>query len=246
MLTIVTYLWKGADARRVFLPSHVATLAACFARTLSTPHRVVCVSSVAGDYGPHVHVVTPPAIVDLLGKLSTPEGARFPSSYRRLWTFSDDAKAALGARLFALDVDFVPVADLAPVVERDEPFVGWRPFMKWGNARRLGGGMYLLDAGVHTHVFDDFVRNPSVAIAAARRAGYRGSDQAWLSYKLANTVPVWGPNVGLYSIRDLREGRDPLPADARGVQFNGPVKPWDSSLDWVKRYWHDGSRSHAA
>src|SRR5690606_10771317 len=99
---------------------------------------------------------------------------------------------------------------------------------------RVGGGLYLLRTGTRTDVFDRF--NGPSSIAEARAAGYRGSDQAWLSYVLKG-CPVYGPEAGLYSLRDMDNGRRPPPPDARLVQHNGTRKPWSSRVPWVRRAW---------
>ena len=125
------------------------------------------------------------------------------------------------------------MGDWSPLFARTEDFVGWRPLRTWGKTLRFGGGIYLLTPGTRTAVWSTFRGPPS--IAEARAAGFRGSDQAWLSYKLAAREPYYGREAGIYSIRDLNNGRSPLPADARMVHFNGHVKPWTSPLPWVKR-----------
>lgn len=234
MISIVTWLWRGDDPRRVFLPEHVTTLAGTFRRTLSIPHRFICISDDTSGFGAGVEVIQTPVAAAKLGQIKSPEGARFPSCYRRLWCWSDEAKM-LGEKIFVIDVDLLVLKDLASVIERPEDFVGWRPLAHWGNRSRIGGGMYLLKTGSHTHVYDSFHGQPS--IMEARKAGYRGSDQAWLSYKVGRTAKVWPDNIGIYSIRDMDNGRKPLPADARAVQFNGPTKMWHSSLPWVKEHW---------
>jgi hypothetical protein len=60
-----------------------------------------------------------------------------------------------------------------------------------------------------------------------------------LSYKLAEKVPIYGRDSGLYSIRDLG-GDHELPKDARLVQFNGPDKPWSyrGRAGWVAHHWN--------
>ena len=232
MVSIVCYLWKGSDPRRIFLPQHVTALARAFKRTLSVPHRFICVSDRLDGFGPEVEVIKTPPAVAALGQLQSPEGARFPSCYRRLWTFSDETRV-LGERVLLTDIDLVVLKDMAPHLKRSEDFVGWRPKAKWGkHTHRLGGGMYLLKTGARTHVFNDF--RGAESIARARAAGYRGSDQAWISYQLGKRAATWPQSAGLYSIRDLRDGALPLPKDAVAVQFNGPQKPWSSKLGWVR------------
>ena len=234
-VSIVTWLWPGEDPRRIFLPKYATTLASTFRRTLSIPHRFICISDDTSGFGEGVEVIHTPPAAAKLGQLKSPEGTRFPSCYRRLWAFSEEAKKILGDRIFVVDVDFLVLKDLAHVIGRDEDFVGWRPLAQWGNRSRIGGGMYLLKTGTHTHVYDSFVGQRS--IQEARRAGFRGSDQAWLSYKLGRTATIWPNNLGIYSIRDFDNGRKPLPKDAIAVQWNGPQKQWMSQLDWVKKAW---------
>lgn len=233
MISIVVWLWNGP---RHFLPQHVTTLAKSIKRTLSVPHRFICVTDFTQGFGPEVEVVPMPPAAEALGRLRTPEAKHFPSCYARLWTFSEEAKV-LGERLFLTDIDLVVIKDLAPLFNRTEDFVGWRPKATWGKSDRIGGGMYLLTAGAHRAVYDDFRGAPSIAVA--KRAGYRGSDQAWISYCLGRSAAVWPKSAGLYSIRDLRNGLDPLPVDAVAVQFNGPSssKPHNSPLKWVREHW---------
>lgn len=237
MISIVVYLWRGEDPRRVFLPEHVNSLRAAVQRTLSIAHRFICVSDESAGLAGNVEWIRTPAAAARLGEIRTIEGQRFPSCYRRLWTFSSEAAAAIGGRIMVLDIDLVPLRDFAHLFRRQEPFVGWRPLAKWGTHDRIGGGMYLMDAGAHPEVFDRFTDDPRARQQEARRAGYRGSDQAWISYCLGSKVPVWSDQEGIYSIRDMKDGSEPLPADACLVQFNGSVKPWQSKLAWVRSNW---------
>lgn len=234
VLSILCWLWQEPGPRK-FLPQHVNVLQQMFVRTLTVPHRFICVADSADGFSSEVEVViTPPAALEA-GQLRSPEGPRFPSCYRRLWAFSEEARQVFGERVFLTDIDIVLIRDIGPLIERDEDFVGWRPIARWGKRNdRIGGGMYLLRTGSRTRVWTDFKGQKSIAVARAH--GFRGSDQAWISHCLGRN-PVWPQNCGLYSIRDLHDGRDPLPADARLVQFNGTTKPWDSRIEWVRQHW---------
>lgn len=234
-LTFLCWLWRGSNLTgREFLPAHVGVLARMVARHCPVPHRFVCLADRPKGFPAGVEALATPPAAARLAQLPSPEGGRFPACYRRLWAFSAEA-AALGDRLVVMDVDLVILGSLAPLLERTEPFVGWRPLASWGGRQRIGGGLYALTAGARQDIWEDF--RPPASIAEARAAGFRGSDQAWMSYRLAESCPVWGPEAGLYSIRDMANGRAPLPPDARLVQFNGPVKPWQSSLSWVRAHW---------
>lgn len=233
MLSVVCWLWGGRGLGvRPYRPAHVNVLASMLRRHLRVPHELVCITDQTEGFDDTVRVAPMPAAAADLGKLKTPEGGRFPSCYRRLWLFSSEARQ-LGQRFLLVDIDVVLTGDITHLVQRDEPFVGWRPRAGWGNNNRIGGGLYLMEAGARTDVFEQF-RGPA-SIAKARAAGFRGSDQAWISYQLRQGVACWPDGSGIYSVRDLKNGK--LPADARLVQFNGTRKPWDRSWSWVEEHY---------
>lgn len=234
MISIVTWIWD--DGFRTYLPEHVNTLQKMFARHLKQPHRFICIADKTEGFSSDVEVIQTPVEAAKVGALRSPEGARFPSCYRRLWMFSDEAKA-LGDQVLLIDVDLVVANDVWPIVNRQEDFVGWRPYRDWGNQLRFGGGIYLLRTGTRSHVWKDF--NGATSIAKARGKGYRGSDQAWISFKLAATEPYWSKDDGIYSIRDFnKDPPDVIPSDARIVQTNGGRKPWHlQHLPWVRENW---------
>lgn len=184
-----------------------------------------------GDFSDDVEILAMPKAAESLGRYTTPEAPNFPSCYRRLWMFSDEARR-LGERVMLVDVDMVLTGNIDHLFDRAAPFVGWKPRQSWGHGPRLGGGMYLMTPGAHVEVFDGFKGHTS--ISEARAAGFRGSDQAWISHNLCGNVDFWPQESGIYSIRDLGQK---LPKDARLVQFNGRIKPWQSDLPWVREHW---------
>lgn len=234
MKTVCCWIWGGGT--RQYTPGHVNVLARMFKRHLTEPHRFVCVTDETEGFDKGVEVFpTPKKAVDA-GRFKSPEGVRFPSCYRRLWMFSEGAKV-LGDRILLIDVDLVVLKDVSPIFDLTDDFVGWRPYRDWGAQMRYGGGIYLLTPGTRTKVWDRFREHPQQAINSARAAGFRGSDQAWLSYALGPKEPHWPKGAGIYSIRDFPKTPTAPPADARLVQFNGPVKPWNSPLMWARQNW---------
>lgn len=233
MITISCWLWNDGGSRE-FLPKHVNRLYEMVKRNITIPFRFVCITDEKGDFADGVEVMPEPAACKPLAALRSPEGARFPSCYRRLWMFSEEAKC-LGEKVLQIDIDVIIVDDITPIVDRDVDFMGWRPYRDWGAKTRFGGGLYLMKPGTRTQVYNDFHGLPS--IAKARAAGYRGSDQAWLSYKLGPHDPYFERTSGIYSIRDMvnfnPSDRYRLPEDARIVQLNGPQKPWSPELKHV-------------
>lgn len=228
----MTWLW--CEGFRDYCAAHVNVLARMIRRNLSLPHRFICVADAGDGFDSAVTWFPTPAEAVRIGQLRSPEGARFPNCYRRLWMWSDAARE-LGERLLLIDIDLTAHRELAPLFDRPADFVGWRPRAQWGQRERYGGGLYLLRPGTRAHVWDSFDGHRS--IRAARAAGYRGSDQAWISYALGPAEDVWPRDCGLYSIRDIQNGRLPLPRDARLVQFNGPQKPWNTPLAWAREAW---------
>jgi hypothetical protein len=233
VLSVVCWMWNVGF--RTFLPEHVNVQQRMVARHLPLAHRFICIADDTTGFSPDVEVLKTPPEAARVGLIKSPEGPRFPSCYRRLWTFSQQAKEALGERVLLMDIDLVITGNLTPLFDIDADFVGWRPFRDWGRPCRFGGGIYLLRTGTRTHVWDQFTGLSS--IDQARKAGFRGSDQAWISYLLASKEVYWDRKSGIYSIRDMRGKETMLPNDARLVQFNGPQKPWQSRLPWVGEHW---------
>lgn len=231
MKSVVCWLWN--EGFRDYRPEYVNVLHRMFQRHLPEPHRFICVTDERGQYDSGIEVMPTPEAARRIASIRTPEGGRFPSCYRRLWMFSPEA-VCLGDRVMLVDIDVVLTGDVTHLFDVDADFVGWKPRATWGNNQRIGGGLYVMTPGTQSHVWEDFRGDAS--IREARRFGYRGSDQAWMSYKLrgCSLLPY---DCGVYSIRDLDNGRKPLPSDACIVQFNGRTKPWHSALAWVRKHW---------
>jgi hypothetical protein len=204
------------------------------ARHLSLPHKFYCITDETVGFDSDVVVLSTPESARWAAELKSAENdGRFPSSYRRLWAFSEEA-IALGDRILNLDIDCVVTSALDQLLDNDADFVGWEPSSKWGHPNRIGGGTWLLKTGTRTFVWDNF--SPEEA-KRVRDLGYRGSDQAWLSYCLKNEMR-WR-NHGIYQRQDMMaSGWRALPKDARIVHFNGTHKPWQKlGIEWVKENW---------
>lgn len=233
MLGIVCFQWRTGF--RDYLPEYVNILARSVKRHLPIPHKFFCVTDETQGFSSDVEVIETPARARELGQMASPEGPRFPSSYRRLWAFSEEAKC-LGDRVMMLDIDCVITGDLSPLFEPQDDFVGWRPSSLWGKENRVAGGTWLLRTGTKTKVWTEFSKE---AAAKARAAGFRGSDQAWISYRLGSKVALWPQHCGIYQAQQMKKhGFKVLPADARIVHFNGTVKPWSlRQIPWVAKHW---------
>lgn len=268
MISIVCYLWQGP---RPFLPAYVNVLARMVAAHLPEPHRFICISDMAVGFSEDVEVIEMPAAARALGEIRTPEGDKFPSSYRRLWTFSQEARK-LGERVLLLDIDCMIVSALARLFVPQGDFIGWRVRPPAGGPPRFGGGTWLHRTGTRTHVFEDFIADPAAAIARAREAGYRGSDQAWISYCLSEREPAWPEPSGIFCAQDYRNVRRPklasgvyrrnrrrplppppaiapplkVPPGAIILHMNGAEKPWNSDDVIVRQHWRPYLERRAA
>jgi len=221
-------MWQG---ERVYLPQHVNALQRQFARYLRIPHRFICITDETDGFSADVEVIKTPAAAAQLANVKTPEGGAMPSCYRRLWVFSKEAREALGERILLTDIDCVLRDDITDMVTRDEPFVGWKPKLAWGNMNRVAGGWYLMTTGAFTDVWTDFDGD---GIAKARQSNYRGSDQAWISYKLQNRVALWDKDAGIHPASDFGSMRN-VPPSARVVHFCGNIKPWQANApEWAR------------
>lgn len=265
-ITFVCWKWTDPRGHRVFSSTHVNVLARAIARNYRAPHRFVCVTD---DFDGLDQELVHPMRMPLTGfehllnpsertqhevfipgrrsglRFSPPrhrvrQAKPFPSCYRRLWNFSEEAAELLGPQIFAIDIDVIVVADLTPLVRRRGSFVGWTDERFGWN--KVAGGAYMLRAGAHTDVWTEFDPETSPALAAA--AGYHGSDQAWMSHKLHDAVPAsqhWSGRDGLIKLKwcDHRD-REPPPS-ARLIFTSGDKPPWDQGLQqrypWIQEYW---------
>lgn len=232
-LGIVVYQWNNGF--REYLPEHVNSLARAVKRNLSIPHRFFCITEETEGFSSDVKIVPLPDEAREAAQMPSQEGPRFPASYRRLWTLSESAKC-LGDRVMVLDIDCTVTRNIDPLFEIENDFVGWRPSSSWGSRKRIGGGTWLVRTGTHAHIWEEFSRDPQAVAKRAREANYRGSDQAVLSYYLAEECTVWPEDSGIYQAQQMkRDGFKTLPADARIVHFNGRVKPWSlMQIPWIR------------
>lgn len=269
VISIVCYLWRGS---RPFRPAYVGVLARMVRAYLCEPHRFICVTDAdPKEFDPGVEVIAMPPAARALRRVASVEGEDFPASYPRLWTFSREAALFLGERVLQLDVDCMIVGSLARLLALEADFVGWSVRPPPGGPPRLGGGTWMHRTGTRPEVYERFAADPLGCRQLARQAGYRGSDQAWISYCLAGREPTWPEPSGIYCAQDYRNAwrkgvvlprprghhRGPrqvvhppltVPPDAVILHMNGKEKPWDSDDAIVRAHWrpfYDGERADA-
>jgi hypothetical protein len=100
--------------------------------------------------------------------------------------------------------------------------------------------MQLMTAGARKQVYEDF--NPDESPGIARRAGFDGSDQAWISYKLGPHEKRWTKDDGVFSFRlHVKPHGGKIPKGARIIFFEGQIDPWSpvalQMSPWIKDHW---------
>lgn len=233
MKAYVCFLWNNGF--RDYAPEHVNILAHALQYWDPEPHRFICVTRVQGDFSPAVEVLYTPPEAEKVGSIPAPQGKDFPSSYRRLWCFSEDA-TFLGDRIMLLDIDAMIVGNISELWETEGDFVGWRPISIWGREDRIGGGTWMHTPGTATWLWEKFHVEPQKLISETWAKGWAGSDQAIMSRFLHKKYPQWPQMCGIYGSQDGVFQWDIPPADAKIVHFNGSEKAWQHCKLWMTAY----------
>jgi nucleoside-diphosphate-sugar epimerase len=238
-LTFVTWKWKGDDPARQFASEHVNVLHAMLGRHYHAPFRLICLTDdPSGLDAAIVALPLPETKADHLPAPRQGQSKKFPACYRRLWLFSQEA-TVLGTRICQLDIDVIILEDITKMLQRKTAdFVGWadQKSFAWN---KIAGGLWLLNTGTHTDVWDEF--NPQVSPTMAHNAGYHGSDQAWLSYKLYPPEQVITQKDGAIKLGWLTKGGHMPPPGIKMVFTSGVAPPWSQQLQlgypWIKAHW---------
>lgn len=225
--SVVVFKWRTPGYRSKFTAEHVHIMRDMVRRHYPNPHRFICITDDPTGIEPDVEVY--PLWDDHKDLLNPTWGKKGPSCYRRLKTFSPEFERIAGKRFVCIDLDMVIVGDLRPLWDRDEEFVMWAdPTGIWP----YNGSMFMMNAGCRSQVWTDF--DPIESPKAAAALGYRGSDQAWISYKLGPDEAKWTVYDGVVWCRDVMEANIDR---QRVVSFCGPVDPWNSPEPWVRRHY---------
>lgn len=237
-MTTSVVVWKWRDKLHErgsdFKAEYYNILYSMLARNITVPWRMVCVTDDTNGLRPEIQAV--PDLTNM-SHARSPHGEAFPSCYRRLWNFSPEAKAILGDRILAMDVDVIITGNIDHLLTREEDFVGWTdPQFKWN---KIAGGLYFHRTGTLPHIWTEFdpVRSPAVT----KQAGCFGSDQGWLSYKLFPPRASFGRKEGVYYLKWLHNDNTPPPEHVRIVSTPGEMKPWlhqtHKRFKWISEYW---------
>jgi hypothetical protein len=243
MLQIVLWKWQAdGKSTRAYDPDHVNIMCAMLRRNLhGMPHRILCVTDrPAGIFECETHHLWTDH-----WELANASGPHLPSCYRRLKLYDratqEDMGIEKGDRILSLDLDALICADIRALMLTQGEYVGWE-LRGQTKARVFNGSFQMFTARTLQDIWSEFNDDPRKAITAAGQAGFKGSDQAWLSYKLINretSVGLKWPDVSSYPLQNRVQGI--LRRDNRIIFFHGNTKPWDDAArqatPWIDRYW---------
>jgi hypothetical protein len=236
VISIVVFKWSKPGYRSNFTSQNVNITRRMVARHYPKPHRFICVTDDPKGLDEGIEYVP---LWNDHAEIPNPSWVGGPSCYRRLKVFSSWFKEIAGERFICLDLDMVFTADLTPIFDRTEDFLIWQT----GNPNiPFCASMFMMTAGVHSRVWDDFDGRTSPRLALT--SGMKGSDQAWIAYCLGKKIPGWGLSDGVYSYRDhvMKSHQSKLPRDARVVIFHGRPDPWEYSAlqasPWIREFYH--------
>lgn len=232
--SVICWKWPKPGYRSTFGPETVNRLRRMVARHYPHPHRFICVTDDAEGIDPAVEIV--PDFRDF-ADLPSQHGERNPSCYRRLRMFHPDAAQWFGQRFVSLDLDIVITANLEALWHRPDDFA---IYGDTNPTTYYNGSMVLMTAGARPKVWTDF--DPETSPKLARRAGFFGSDQAWISYCLGDGERRFTKADGVYSFRNeiARTADQALPSNARLVVFHGQIDPWHDRaqrISWIQEHY---------
>jgi hypothetical protein len=233
-MEFVCFKWRApAHYRSQFGPATVNTLWSMLRRHYHGPCRLTCITDDPKGINSAVRIV--PLWSDW-GHLRSPHGDAYPSCYRRLKLFSEEAAEIIGPRFVVLDLDVVITNDITPLFAADVDFKIWGDTAK---GTPYNGSLWMLKAGARPKVWHDFdpIESPKRSLAL----GYIGSDQGWLGAALGPGEAKWTTRDGVYSFRNhIQKAGFLLPANARMVIFHGAVDPWSPKaqrISWVRKHY---------
>lgn len=252
MLHILVWKWHQPGYEFVYTAEHVNIMDSMLRRNLSIPYRLICITDDPTDINCETYRLwndLEDLPNDSWKDLDVNKDKTFPSCYRRLKIFTKETTRALGIndndRVVSMDLDMVITANLDALFDREENFVGWHGGSGDGRKLKLNGyngSLWMFRAGTCEFLWDEFDREKSPT--EAKEAGYYGSDQGWLSYKLYGNNPQWTCEDGVcryYPVLSKYEDGKKLPPGTKIAVFCGKWKPWQDEVivhsPWIKKHY---------
>lgn len=235
MITVLFWKWNKDKYRSVFTADHVNIAAAMVARNTTLPVRFVCITDDSRGIAPHIRTIK-------LWDNPAPEygNSTRPNCLCRLRAFSAEMVDLLKTeKLVWLDLDMVVTGNIDNILGAPEDFAMWGDTHP--RLRQYNGSLCVMKPGAYSFVWDDFKGLQSLQQAHA--AGFFGSDQAWISYKMGHEHRKFTTEDGVYSYKNHYREMNKI-AMIEGcslVFFHGQYDPWHESVQsrhpWVKEHY---------
>jgi hypothetical protein len=172
---------------------------------------------------------------DGVGDIRMPVAAwSLPDYLPKLWAWSPDLHILIGARFASIDLDWVGLGDVAPLL------AGPDPVRMWGKgAARLepyNTSLFAVEPGFGHAVWR--TSSPERVAEARAKAPYSTGDHSWVAHVLGPDLPTFGEADGIVRYRGGLH-REAPPPGARALFFCGPFCPRTEAehSEWVRREW---------
>jgi hypothetical protein len=242
VINIVLWKWDQPNHARTYTADHVNVMCSMLRRNLDkTPHRIICITDKQAGISECECVPLWHDCEDMPNATKR----NLPSCYRRLKLYDratqrDVLDIERGERIMSIDLDAIVTGDLRALIATEGRYVGWH-LPGTNHPVVFNGSLQMFSAGDLQEIWSEF--DPASSPKAALHAGYLGSDQAWLSFKLIDkegSVGLTQPLVTSFPLQNRIQQN--LDARTRLIFFHGSIKPWDreatqSGTSWVSRYW---------
>lgn len=247
MLHVVLWKWSQPNvAREPYTAEHVNVAARMMRRALpKTPHRIILITD---DPWGQTDESLIDRVYDLWPDCSNIANAtklNLPSCYRRLKLYDPATQAELGIapgdRILGIDLDMIVLRPLDDALKASEhmDFMGWA-LPGEHHPKVFNGSLQLFTASKLSDIWSEFSEKDSPR--AAFKAGFRGSDQSWLSWRLVNRERCDGfgyPLIASYGLHVRKLGE--IKRDTAIVFFHGHRKPWHPEMAresaWLAQQW---------
>lgn len=240
-LQIVLWKWVQPNHPRTYLSEHVNVMCRMLHRSLAGKrYRIICITDDPSDI---MECETFPLWPNA-GHVANATKFILPSCYRRLKLYDAATQFELGFsrgdRIVSLDLDTLVTGRVFELLTQPGDFFGWE-LKGTHHPRVFNGSLQAFDCGSKLQfIWDEF--DEQISPQEALKAGFLGSDQAWLSYKLVGRKGCFGigyPEIASYPLHVRIQGTHS--AQTKLVFFHGRLKPWDAEAQeqtsWIKRYW---------
>lgn len=244
MLTIVTFKWEPLPNQLESIPTQTGATKVTYGadhvnrhynmvkRNLNIPFRYILMTD---DITPKINKE-----VEQYKLWNTHRN--LGGCYHRLFTFSKEFEKCGGERFIQMDLDMIITGDITPLLDRDEDFVYYRMKGPDGSGFRMNNGMYMMNTGSRSFVWETFNENPRKAMSL--RKG-NGTDQGVTNSMLdLENEAHWDQGDMIYDMRQdfIEKQKVDLPEDCRIVMWPGPrdaIKnpEWADQYPWIKEHY---------